>query len=166
VSITLDSTPHGAQIVDMADETVKFGLTPKTFSIPGSASPRRFKLVLKGHGDAIVELVPNQETISFTQKLERGATKANAVVTKVPDPTKTDPVTTPGAGSGTKIDHITVKQPDADPEPTGSAGTTTQTKTDPKPPDPKPDPNVQQLGGSNQKSPCAPDEDPCLKSFP
>ncbi len=175
VTIKLDSTPRGALVVDAANSSVTYGKTPATFTVPGSKDPRQFKFVLKNHGDATVELIPNRETIEFTQTLTKGATAA--VVTKVPDPAlKTGiPVgggTPAGSGSGamttTKPDPAVTTKPD--PATTTKPDPAITTKPDPtttKPDDtaPKPDPGAG--SGSAKKQPdCPDDEVPCLKTFP
>jgi serine/threonine-protein kinase len=114
-TIAFDSKPQGAQVVDATDGT-SYGKTPTSFTLPGSKTARRFKFVLKGYGDSVVELVPNREKIEFNQELIKGATKSDVVVTRVPDPTLK-----PGAGSAATTPpkpDMTVAKPDTQ---TGSA---------------------------------------------
>jgi serine/threonine-protein kinase len=169
VQIKVDSTPGGALVVDASDDKITYGTTPATFSIPGSETPRRFKLVLKGYGDSTVELVPNRASIEFNQPLTKGT---KATTAKLPDTvSKPEPGTTavvkpdPGTTAVVKPDPgtATVK-----PDPgSGSAAPKPDPQTVTKPDPPKPDPGVQQLGGPNAKKPDCPDPDePCLKSFP
>jgi serine/threonine protein kinase len=66
--ITIDSTPHNAQIVDLATNK-SIGKTPLTFKLPGSRTPRRFQLALAGFQDVTVELVPDAPKQTFNEKL-------------------------------------------------------------------------------------------------
>src|SRR5690606_16742362 len=76
-AIVLDSTPSGAKVIELVEgkEGKNWGKTPASIAVPGSAEPRRFKLVLRGYGDSVVEVVPNRARIEFTQPLIKGATK-------------------------------------------------------------------------------------------
>jgi len=163
VTIKVTSTPEGALIVDADNPKKDYGRTNTSFTIPGSKDARRFKLVLKGYGDATIEIIPNQPTIELKQELVKGG-KAVTVTTTQP---KNPP---PGGG--------TDPGPTIKPDPGGTgSGSQMATTNPPKPPDPPPgtgsgsakpkDPNeIQQLGGSGAKKPDCPDDEPCLKSFP
>jgi serine/threonine-protein kinase len=168
-TIAFDSAPRGAQVVDANDPAQQFGKTPISFALPGSKTPRRFKFILKGYGDAVVELVPNRERIEFKQDLIKGATKPDAVVTRVPDVPAIKP---PDAGSAagtpttTPGGDMTVAKPDT------QAGTTTpkpdtQTGSAAAKPDVKPD---TQTGSAKPPDPPKPgpddDELPTIKPMP
>jgi eukaryotic-like serine/threonine-protein kinase len=147
VTIKFESTPKGADVIDMTNNQT-LGKTPYTFTVPGSKTSRQFKFHLKGYGDSTVELVPNRAEITYTQPLQKGATKPN-VVTKLPDtttPAGTGSATTPVTKPDT-TPTVTVKQPD---EPKGSDAVPEVKPPDVKPPD-KP------------KDDCPDDEQPCLK---
>src|SRR5690606_26542859 len=94
VEIVFESTPKGALVVDAENPSVTFGKTPTTATVPGSSTPRRFKLVLKGYGDHTIELIPNKPRFELEHKLVKGATDS---VTRVPDikPAGTGPATKP-----------------------------------------------------------------------
>jgi serine/threonine protein kinase len=166
VALTLDSTPHGAQVTDITTGKV-IGKTPLVVHTPGSKTPKQYAFHLHGYGDTTVELPLTKEAFAYTETLQRGATGAAPIVHKVVDDTlKTVPdlgtaVTHPDTGSATAVAHpetgsAAVVQPPDTPKPpdTGSAAAV-------KPPDaPKPD------TGSATKPPdqdC--DEVPCLKGF-
>ena len=72
VVMKLASVPKGADVRESTDGK-PIGKTPLRFKMHGSYEPRRFYLSLKGYGDAIVEIVPDQAEISYTEKLEKGA---------------------------------------------------------------------------------------------
>jgi hypothetical protein len=169
-TIAFDSKPQGAQVVDATDGT-SYGKTPTSFTLPGSKTARRFKFVLKGYGESVVELVPNRERIDFNQELVKGATKSDPVVTRVPDPTLK-----PATGSATTTrPELTVAKPDthagsATKPPDTTAKPDTQAGSASKPPDTTTKPDTQ--AGSATKPPdtttkpnedCADDELPCLK---
>jgi serine/threonine-protein kinase len=152
-TIAFDSKPQGAQVIDATDGT-SYGKTPTSFTLPGSLTARRFKFVLKGYGDSVVELVPNREKIEFDQELVRGSTKSDVAVTRVPDP-----AVKPAAGSAaaTKPDTAVAK-PDTQ---TGSA--TTKPDTAVAKPDGSASPPDTTTKPPIKKDDCADDELPCLK---
>ena len=103
VTIRLDSKPHGAEITDLASNTV-IGKTPLTFKLPGSSSPRQFALRLKNYSDAVVELVPNKDQMEHTEILEKGATR--------PIPTGSGSAKPTGSGSsGSAVSAGSATQP-------------------------------------------------------
>ncbi|MCX5744233.1 MAG: serine/threonine-protein kinase [Proteobacteria bacterium] len=148
VEIHLDSTPQGADVFDVANNSIA-GKTPLGFKIPGSLATRRFTLKKKGYSDLIIELVPNRPKLDYTEALTKGAAGTTVVKTIPPLPTV-------GAGSGKPdVGSGAVTVPDA-----GSA----TVKPDPgvgsavKPPD---------VGSAKPPEPdCPPDEFPCLKKMP
>ena len=71
VTVTMDSKPRGALVKDLASGVV-YGATPKTFSLAPSRRPRTFSLTLRGYTGAVIELVPDQETIERVEVLVRG----------------------------------------------------------------------------------------------
>ena len=91
VTISLGSTPQGAEIYDMTTKEV-VGVTPFDFELPGGRDPRRFTLRLAGYGGKMIELVPDEDVI-YTVDL-----KALAGAT----PTATEPAleVIPKRGSG------------------------------------------------------------------
>jgi serine/threonine-protein kinase len=72
VVMKLASVPKNAEVRESPDAK-PIGRTPLRFKLPGSHEPRRFYLSLKGYGDAIVEIIPDQEEITHTETLEKGA---------------------------------------------------------------------------------------------
>ena len=156
VTIHLDSRPSGATI-DVGDGRAH--KTPLTFKIAGSHEPRRFSLTMNGFQEALVEIVPDQEDIKYTETLIKGAGGGTApVVHQVP---RTNPGTVSAGSAAPSTGPVTgpVTGPTTKPDP--------QTKPpDVKPPDITP-PDVKPPDG---KPPCMPDpNDPnggCLKSFP
>ncbi|MEJ7604491.1 MAG: serine/threonine-protein kinase [Kofleriaceae bacterium] len=100
VVIRLSSVPTGAQVRESPDAK-PIGKTPLKFKLPGSREARRFFLSLKNHGDAIVELIPDQPEIVYTERLERGASGKPTVshVGSAKAPGSGAPVTDPGPGS-------------------------------------------------------------------
>jgi serine/threonine protein kinase len=94
VVVTLDSKPRGAIVKDLVSGVV-FGPTPKTFPVTPSHKPRQYLLTLRGHADAQVELVPDQQKIEHTETLEKSGVGAKPSRGKPdrgkPDPGKPDP---------------------------------------------------------------------------
>jgi hypothetical protein len=78
VTVTMDSKPRGAIVKDLASGVV-YGATPRTFSLAPSRKPRTFSLSLRGYTDAVIEVVPDQETIERTEVLAKGAGGTPAV---------------------------------------------------------------------------------------
>jgi hypothetical protein len=162
--IAFDSNPKGALVVDAADPSIRYGKTPTTFSLPGSQTPRRFKFVLKGYGESAVELVPNRPTIEFKQELVKGATKADAVITRVPDPSHGAPKPDPAAGSAAKADPVLKADPNLTapkPDPVPKSDPVVAHKPDAGVEAPRPDP-----AGKPKDDDCADDGLPCLKGDP
>jgi serine/threonine protein kinase len=123
VKITLDTTPHGATVVDLTTNQTLPEKTPITTSLPGQKGTRRFSVALKGYRTDIVELpLDRDETVSYTDPLTKGAAGTPQVVHKVEDATiKPVPV-----GSGAPITHPEVtpevkeKPPEVKPPQAGS----------------------------------------------
>ena len=140
-AIHLDSVPSGA-LLDVGDGIVHH--TPLNFTIDGSHKARQFSIKLAGYQEAMIEIVPDQAEIMYTEKLIKGAGSGTAVVHQVPH-------TPPGAGSGSGSAIGVVTRPDPAPR---DAGVKIE-HTHP---------------GSGSAAPCMPDpNDPnggCLKSFP
>ena len=65
--IRIETTPSGAEIRDRGELV---GRTPMTFKVTPSHNPRQFTLRLKGYGDHMVELTPNEPTILRKETLE------------------------------------------------------------------------------------------------
>jgi len=78
VTVTMDSKPRGAVVKDLASGVV-YGATPKTFSLAPSHKPRAFSLTLRGYTPAVIELVPDQETLERVEVLVKGAGGTPAV---------------------------------------------------------------------------------------
>ena len=135
VTMKLASIPKNAEVRESPDAK-PIGKTPLRFKLPGSHEPRRFYLSLKGYGDAIVEIVPDQAEITHTETLEKGAS-GTPTVKRV----GTGSAEKPGPGSAvTDPGSAAIKPP---PEVKPDAGA-------PKQPDDEcPDPNT-----------------PCLKADP
>ncbi|MGN6110233.1 MAG: serine/threonine-protein kinase [Kofleriaceae bacterium] len=139
VSLRLDSVPPRAEIRDLMLDKV-LGRTPMTLTVEPSHEIRRYTLTLKGYGDALIELRPNQATMEHVARLEKGVAGA---------PVRhggTSPG--PGAGSGAGSGSATA------PRQTPDAGSGTPAS---KPPDvpkhqPSPDDDCPEL--------------PCLKTMP
>ena len=74
VEIAFTSAPKGAKVFDVSTGR-QLGKTPYTFTVPGSLEPRQFKFVMRGYGDATVEIVPNQAKIDYAQTLHKGKTR-------------------------------------------------------------------------------------------
>ncbi len=144
VKLTLDTTPHGATVIDLSTNRAFPGKTPITTSLPGQKGTRQFSVALKGYQTEIVELPLDKETVSFTEPLTKG-TASTPVVHHVGDATiKLPPVTDTGA--------VTKPDPGADPV----------TKPDPGT---KPDPAVKPVKPEEPK--CDDPNVPCLKTpFP
>jgi serine/threonine protein kinase len=150
VEISFESVPKGAKVVDLSNGNT-VGTTPTTFTIPGSKTARQFKFQLKGYGDTTVELVPDRPQITFSQGLQKGATKAN-VVTKVPDTTKTDPTI--------KVPEVTVRTPEVTVK-------TPEVAPEVKPPEVKPpEAKAPEVKPPEAKPDDCPDDEPCLKQMP
>jgi hypothetical protein len=172
VSITVTTDPKGAKVIDDANPSTVWGTTPTTFSIPGSTTPRRFRLALKGYGETTLELIPNRATIELNQKLVKGAKPAVVVTQPAPPPASPiagTPVTRPA-------DTTTAPVTTSPPAQTGSA---TPAATEPKPappsepkPEVKPETPAAGAGSGSAKKPpdCVDGLDsngvPCLKQFP
>jgi serine/threonine-protein kinase len=149
VEIVFASNPQGAMVTDLSTNQ-QLGPTPHRYKVPGSTSPRQFKLSLKGYGDSTIELVPNRPLIELEETLVKGS-KPRAV-TKVPDPSIKKPDLS--AGSDATVAKPVDTKP-ADPRP-----------ADPKPADPKPadKPADPPKPADKPKDDCPDDEQPCLKT--
>lgn len=165
VAITLDSTPHGAQVFDANGKVL--GKTPVKISAPGSHTPRQFNLKLRGYGESTIELPFTKAQFAYTEPLVKGASSAAPVVHKVDDtgkvtaPDTSTAITHPEAGSaaiqiktpelpGVGSAAVVVKPPE--PPNAGSAAA--------KPPEP---PNAGSAAA--KQADCPDDEMPCLKGF-
>jgi serine/threonine protein kinase len=135
VVMKLASIPKNAQVRESPDGK-PIGKTPLRFKLAGSHEPRRFYLSLKGYGDAIVEIVPNEAEITHTETLEKG-TSGTPTVNRVGSGEK------PGPGSAV-----------TDP---GSAA------IKPLPPEAKPDAGVKKPPPDDE---CPDPDVPCLKADP
>jgi serine/threonine-protein kinase len=140
-TITIESTPKGAKVIDLSTKT-DLGTTPRTFKLKGSHTPRQFSLALRGYGEVIVELVPNQDKLKHTETLVKGA----GTVTRVPD-RGSGAVTRPDTGSGTvtRPDTGSARPPDtgsARPPETGSATRAPETGSARTPDEDCPDPDL------------------------
>ncbi len=155
VKLTLDTTPHGATVIDMTTNTALPTKTPVTTSIPGERGTRKFTVSLKGYRTELIELPLDRETVSYTEKLTRGASGGTPVVHKVDDP-NLKPLT--GSGAVTRPDDSgAVTTPDQ-----------TSTKPDIKPatkPDIKPDIKPDTKPVTKPDPSCDDPNVPCLKSF-
>ena len=146
--IRLDSAPSHADVKDLARDLV-VGTTPFTFSLPSSHTARQFGLHRKGYIDAVIEIVPDREKIEYTEKLERGAADAPAVVhraTEAPAPGLPTRPATPSAASDSVPPPPArpVPSPTAPPVPpaTPRLEPTGQFPTPPKPESPPPTPEA------------------------
>jgi eukaryotic-like serine/threonine-protein kinase len=81
--ITIDSTPHAAQVVDLATNQ-PIGKTPLTFKVPGSQAPRRYQLVLAGYQEVTVELVPDTPKQIFNERLVKAVAGGGAKPPRTP----------------------------------------------------------------------------------
>ncbi|HET9622529.1 MAG TPA: hypothetical protein VFP84_14250, partial [Kofleriaceae bacterium] len=70
--LKIDSQPSGAEVVDPALGKV-IGHTPFVFKIKPSHTARQFELRARGFLATVVELVPDRELVTHTEKLERGS---------------------------------------------------------------------------------------------
>ncbi|MEZ4401888.1 MAG: protein kinase [Kofleriaceae bacterium] len=68
VTISLGSTPQGAEIYDTTTKEV-VGVTPFDFELPGGNAPRRYTLKLAGYGGKMIELVPSED-VNYTVELK------------------------------------------------------------------------------------------------
>jgi serine/threonine protein kinase len=136
VRISLDSTPHGATVIDMKTGKPLPSKTPTSTSIPGEHGTREFVFHLRGYADVAVELpLDRSDSITHTEPLVKGPGGGAPVVHQITDanlkplPTGTGSaavVTHPDTGSGA------VTHPD-----TGS-GAVTHPDTGSAAPQPKP----------------------------
>jgi hypothetical protein len=69
--VHLLSAPQDAEIKDLSTGVI-LGHTPLRFELSPSRQARQFAVSRKGYRDAVVELVPDQEDIQYTEKLVRG----------------------------------------------------------------------------------------------
>jgi eukaryotic-like serine/threonine-protein kinase len=144
VTLSFDSRPPGAAIIDQ-ETGQSLGTTPLDYTMPASRDTRRFRFVLAGHQDRLVELVPAAD-IDHAVTLRPLAVGAPAIEPEVevvpakrprpprpdrPTPVKPDPIK---PVPEVKPDPI---KPDPEVKPP-------EKKPDPalKPPEKKPDPEV------------------------
>jgi serine/threonine protein kinase len=104
VKLTLDTTPHGATVVDLTTNQTFPTKTPITTSLPGEKGTRRFSVALKGYRTEIVELPLDHDPVEYTEALTKGAAGATPVVHTIEDANLKGlgsgvPVTTPDMGS-------------------------------------------------------------------
>jgi hypothetical protein len=143
--VRLASVPPGAAVKDLASGAV-IGQTPVSFDLAPSREPRQFALSRKGYGDAVIELVPDQEAIERTATMARGEPASQADNHKVPDPGGRS---TPGGGSAR-----------SKPEPASG---------NPEPGKPTGTPGSAKAGSAAPPGPARPDDDsiePVLKADP
>ena len=126
VTLKIDSKPRGADVKNTVTGST-YGKTPVTLDVKGSRDTLSFQLTLKGYGDAIVELTPDQNT-TYTAPLEKGTSGSapvkQVVVKNPPNTGSGGAVTRPDTGSGAK------------PPNTGSASKPPETGSGTKPPPP------------------------------
>ena len=118
VKLTLDTTPHGATVIDLSTNRAFPGKTPITTSLPGHTGTRQFSVALPGYRTEIVELPLDKETVTFTEPLTRGAA-GTPVVHRVDEATLR-PATGSDSGAVTKPDPsepVVVPDAGAKPEP-------------------------------------------------
>ncbi|HMG19884.1 MAG TPA: hypothetical protein VK607_01155, partial [Kofleriaceae bacterium] len=151
--IRLDSTPSHAEVRDLSNGKL-LGRTPLPFTLTASRTPRQFSLHRTGYVDAVVEIVPDQAKLEYTQPLERGASSASPVVHHATEPGR--PPATPATPDGpaikpdpTRIDPVKPEtRPEVKPE------IKPEVKPPPQPPPPedeimlKPDPSRAGSGSS------------------
>jgi hypothetical protein len=152
--VTIDSVPRGATIVALP-ENKPIGKTPYSVTLPGSTSPRHYKLVLAGYDDMAFDVTPAKATVELKPELVRavggaapsgqdsrpsrptptGATQPDTS-TAVTRPDTSTAVTKPDTSTAvTKPD--TSATPEVKPEPTPDNGTVPAPAEPPKPaPDP------------------------------
>ncbi len=150
VKIKIDSKPHGAEVADGTGRTL--GRTPITLDLKAARTELSFSLRLRGYGDTLVALVPDQD-LAYVADLEKGVAggppKRQTVPTTAPNtPAPTTPVTsppppTPGEGSARTV------------APTEPGPVTTPTVT------PVPTPVVPTAPTDD-----CPGDEPCLKQMP
>jgi serine/threonine protein kinase len=166
--LALDSTPHGATVTDLSTGKV-LGKTPLQSSLAGSKTPRQFAFHLQGYADTTVELVPDHETITYSETLVRGANTGTAPVHVVADPAIHKPDTaSPGAVTKPDVD-TTVTRPQVEPGKPPDATKPDATKPDTTKPDTtKPDATKPDSKDIKPTTPAKSDEcgdgsEPCLK---
>ena len=99
--VKLDSIPRGAEVTDLSTGR-KLGKTLRSLKVKGSHTPRQFQFVLRGYGDAIIELVPNTAKIEYTETLQKGISGSMPVVKTLPNAGSGSAVR-PGPGSGSAV---------------------------------------------------------------
>ena len=162
VTISLGSTPQGAEIYDMTTKEV-VGVTPFDFELPGGREPRRYTLRLAGYAGKLIELVPSED-VTYTAELKAldGAAPpaADPAVEVVPHGKKPGGATRPpGPGTGSDAPVAVPDGPATTPggdkphgkhpkDPGGGSAKDPGNVNDPggtpvvKPPDPDPDPDL------------------------
>ena len=111
------------------------GHTPLSFSVPASRTAREFVLHRKDYVDAVVELVPDRATATYTEQLRRGASASTRGVHTLPPATPAHPA--PAATAPTAPDPATSLAPAAPAPakpPTDDCGDPPCLKTDPSRP--------------------------------
>ncbi|HEU0030256.1 MAG TPA: protein kinase [Kofleriaceae bacterium] len=96
--VQIVTEPPGAEVKDLTTNQKLPGKTPLPLKLKGSHTPRQFLLTLRGHKDALVEVVPDQPTLVLKEKLQKGA-DGGVTVPRVGSGSS-GPVTKPDAGSG------------------------------------------------------------------
>ena len=132
--IRLVSTPASAEVQDMTTGAV-IGHTPLSFSVPASRTAREFVLHRKDYVDAVVELVTDRATATYTEQLRRGASASTRGVHTLPPATPAHPA--PAATAPTAPDPATSLAPAAPAPakpPTDDCGDPPCLKTDPSRP--------------------------------
>lgn len=82
VKLTIDTTPHGATVIDLATNKPFPGKTPITTSVPGQKEPRQYQLALKGYQTEVVQIRVDKDTINFNENLTKGPAGTPVVVHK------------------------------------------------------------------------------------
>jgi hypothetical protein len=118
--IRLDSKPPGADVKDLTNGTL-IGHTPFTFKVRPSRNARQFALRRKDYVDAVVELVPDRQTIDVTEKLVR-TPSGSAAVRPGPDPRRPPPPTGSAAARPAATVHTSEPAVPVKPEPPVPAG--------------------------------------------
>ncbi|HEU4731055.1 MAG TPA: protein kinase [Kofleriaceae bacterium] len=104
--IHMVTSPADALVKDLTTGAV-LGKTPLTFELASGHQPRQFALSHKGYSDSVVELVPDQATIEYSEKLARGAPGGSSVVHKIGDPGAASPPVPPGKQEPGKAEPAT-----------------------------------------------------------
>jgi serine/threonine-protein kinase len=83
VKLTIDTTPHGATVIDLATNKPFPGKTPIQTSVPGQKEPRQYQIAMKGFQTEIVQIRVDKEVVTFSEALTKGTGTTPVVVHKV-----------------------------------------------------------------------------------